>query len=127
MVSSSWVLVSSWDRSSRLTVYLIGVDGRISDGLRWHVDQGPWACGVGCHAWVDTEELGHTEVGDFGSATSNQQDIVAGEVAMDDIIGVEVIQSQGYVMAQGDLDMVGQQLMGSLEKMGEAFVHEFHQ
>ena len=46
---------------------------------------------------------------------------------MDDAIGVEVIQSQGYVVAQGDLDMVGQRLLGSLEKTGEAFVHEFHQ
>ena len=117
----------NFNYSKRKTVDLLRVDGRISEGLRWHVDQGPWAHGVGCHAWVDTEELGHTEVGDLGSATSDQQDIVAGEVAMDDIIGVEVIQSQGYVVAQDDLDMVGQWLMGSLEKMGEAFIHEFHQ
>ena len=117
----------NFNYSKRKTVDLLGVDGRISDGLRWHVDQGPWARSVGCHAWVDTEELRHTEVGDFGPATSDKQDIVTGEVAMDDIIGVEVIQSQGYVVAQGDLDMVGQRLMGSFEKMGEAFVHEFHQ
>ena len=113
--------------SERETVDLLGVDGRISEGLWRHVDQGPWACGVGGQAWVDTEELGHTEVGDLGSAAGNQQDIVAGEVTMDDIIGVEVIQSQGYVVAQGDLDMVGQRLLGSLEKTGEAFVHEFHE
>ena len=113
--------------SERETVDLLGVDGRISEGLWRHVDQGPWARGVGGQAWVDTEELGHTEVGDLGSAAGNQQDIVAGEVAMDDVIGVEVIQSQGYVVAQGDLDMVGQRLLGSLEKTGEAFVHEFHE
>ena len=85
--------------SERKTVDFHGVDRRISDGLRWHVDQGSRTHCVGCHAWVDTEELGHTKVGDFGPATSNQQDIVAGEVAMDDSIGVEIIQSQGYVMA----------------------------
>ena len=89
----------NFNYSKRKTVDLLGVDGRISDGLRGHVDQGPRTHCVGCQAWVDTEELGHTEVGDLGSATSNQQDIVAGEVAMDDIIGVEVIQSQGYVVA----------------------------
>ena len=115
------------NNSKRETVDLLGVDGRISKSLWWHVDQGPWARGVGGQAWVDTEELGHTEVGNLGSAAGNQQDIVAGEVAMDDVIGVEVIQSQGYVVAQGDLDMVGQRLLESLEKTGEAFVHEFHQ
>ena len=30
-------------------------------------------------------------------------------------------------MAQGDLDLVGQRLLGSLKKTGEAFVHEFHE
>ena len=117
----------NFNYSKRETVDLLGVDGRISESLWWHVDQGSWARGVGGQAWVDAEELGHTKVGDLGSAASNQQDIVAGEVAMDDVIGVEVIQSQGYVVAQGDLDMVGQRLLGSLEKTGEAFVHEFHQ
>ena len=117
----------NFNYSERETVNLVGVDGRISEGLWRHVDQGPWTRGVGGQAWVDTEELGHTEVGDLGSAASNQQDIVAGEVAMDDVIGVEVIQSQGYVVAQGDLDMVGQRLLGSLEKTGEAFIHKFHQ
>ena len=81
----------NFNYSKRETVNHLRVDGRVSEGLRWHVDQSPWARGVGGHTWVDTEELGHTEVGDFGSAASNQQDIVAGEVTMDDVIGVEVI------------------------------------
>ena len=117
----------NFNYSKGKTVNLLGVDRRVSEGLWWHVGQGPWACSVGGHAWVDTEELGHTKVGDLGSAAGNQQDIVAGEVAMDDVIGVEVNQSQGYVVAQGDLGMIGQRLLGSLKKTGEIFVHEFHQ
>ena len=54
------------------TVDFLGVGRRVSEGLWWHVDQGPWAHGVGGHAWADVEELGHTEVGDLGSAAGNQ-------------------------------------------------------
>ena len=41
--------------SERETVDLLGGDGRISEGLWRHVDQGPWARGVGGQVWVDTE------------------------------------------------------------------------
>ena len=62
----------NFNYSERETVDLLGVDGRISEGLWRHVDHGPWARGVGGQAWVDTEELGHTEVGDLGSTAGNQ-------------------------------------------------------
>ena len=78
---------------------------------------------------VDTnaKKFGHTEVGDLGSTAGNQQDVVAGEVTVDDIIGVEVIEGEGYVMAEVDLDVVGEWQLGSFEEVGEAFVHELHQ
>ena len=46
---------------------------------------------------------------------------------MEEIIGVEVIEGQGYIMAEVDLDVVGKWPLGSLEEVSKTFVHEFHQ
>ena len=45
---------------------------------------------------------------------------------MDYTVRVEVIESQGYVVAEVDLNMVGEWLLGPLEEVGKAFVHELH-
>ena len=46
---------------------------------------------------------------------------------MYDSFGVDVSECLGYIVAQVYLDVVGQWLLGSLEEVGEAFVHEFHE
>ena len=49
---------------------------------------------------VHVYQLRHPKVGHLCSASStDQQDIVAGEVSVDDGIGVEVGQSECYIMA----------------------------
>ncbi len=46
---------------------------------------------------------------------------------MDDSVSVEVVQGQGCVMGEVDLQVVGQRLLGVLKEVSEAFVHELHE
>ena len=42
---------------------------------------------------------------------------------MDDAIGVEVGEGQGYVMAEIHLSVVGQWFLGSLQESGQTLIH----
>ena len=66
------------------------------------------------------------QVGYFGSHITNQQHIVAGEISVDDAIGVEKWESEGDVMADVDLDVVGDWLWGAFQKVGQAIIHQLH-
>ena len=46
---------------------------------------------------------------------------------MDDLMGVQVGQGLGYVVGDVDLNVEGEGHVGSLQKAGQALVHQFHE
>ena len=46
---------------------------------------------------------------------------------MDETIGVEVDQGQGYVVANAELSVVGQWSRGPLQELGQILIAEFHE
>ncbi len=46
---------------------------------------------------------------------------------MDDGARVEEVQGQSYVMGEVDLQVVEQRLLGVLQEISEAFIHELHE
>ena len=46
---------------------------------------------------------------------------------MDETIGVEVDQGQGYVVADAELSVVGQWSRGPLQEPGQTLIPEFHE
>ena len=73
-------------------------------------------------------ELAHAKVSDLGSvAGAYQQHIVAGEVSVDDLIGVEVGQRECNVMADVHLHVIGKRSAGALQEMCQALVHQLHE
>ena len=78
---------------------------------------------------IGPHQFGHAKVCDLCPLVLCEKNIVAGEVAVDDIVGVEVCKGQGYVMTEVDLSAEGEGgerggggggVEGSLQKGGEA-------
>ena len=71
-------------------------------------------------------ELAHAKVGHLGSV-AYQQHVVAGEVSVDDVIGVEVGQRECNVVADVHLHVVGKRSVGALQEVRQALVHQLHE
>ena len=80
------------------------------------------------HARVGLRQLGHAKVGHLGlAAPTSEENIVAGEVTVDDVVAVQVGQSQSHMVGNVDLDVVGEGGGGSLQEPCEALLHQLHQ
>ena len=80
------------------------------------------------HARVGLRYLGHAKVGHLGlAAPTSEENVVAGEVAVDDVVAVKIGQSQGHMVDNVDLDVVGERCGGSLQEPCEALLHQLHQ
>ena len=113
--------------SERKPVNLLRVDRLILNGFRRHVDICAWAHGEGkvtC-SWIKVTQFSHSKVGHFGPDVTDQQNIVAREISVDNAIGMEKCESQGNVMT--DVDLVRNRLSSCLKEMGQSFIHQLHQ
>ena len=73
-------------------------------------------------------ELAHAKVGHLGSvARTYQQHVVAGEVSVDDVVGVEVGQCECDVVADVHLHVVGKRSVGAFQEVCQALVHQLHE
>ena len=89
---------------------------------------GSWTEGQWSQASIHVHQLGHPKVGHLCSAAfTNQQDIVAGQVSVDDGIEVQVGQGKCHVMADVELDVVREGTRGSLQESGQTLIHQLHQ
>ena len=80
------------------------------------------------HARVSLHHLGHAKVGHLGlAAPTSEENVVAGEVAVDDVVAVQVGQSQSHMVGNVDLDVVGEGGGGSLQEPCEVLFHQLHQ
>ena len=70
-------------------------------------------------------KLAHAKVGHLGSV-AYQQHVVAGEISVDDVIGVEVGQRECNVVADVHLHVIGKMSVGALQEMCQALVHQLH-
>ena len=67
------------------------------------------------HTRVHAFKLGHPKVGHLCSAAfTNQQDVVAGEISVDDVVGVKVGQGECYIMTDVEAGVVRERTSGSL-------------
>ena len=71
---------------------------------------------------IGPHQFGHAKVRDLCPLVLCEENIVAGEVAVDDIVGMEVCKGQGYVVTEVDLSVEGEggEGGGSLQEGGEA-------
>ena len=76
----------------REAVQLVCVNRLVHLGLRWHVHCTAWCLGEAGGVLLTAQQLAHAKVCNFGSPVPGQEDVVAGEVSMDDAIEVEVCQ-----------------------------------
>ena len=116
--------------TQREDVKLVGVARLGTQGLGRHESRSARALGdlTASHAWVGLHHLGHAKVGHLGlDASSSQENVVAGEVAVDDVVAVQVGQGESNVVGQVDLEVVGEGGCGSLQEPREALLHQLHQ
>ena len=92
--------------TQRENVQLLGVSGRSSECLGGHVDHRSGALGERCHSRVEFDQLRHAKVSHFCSTPGDEEDVVAGEISVDDSSGVEEGDGHGYVVADIDLNVV---------------------
>ena len=73
---------------------------------------------------IHVKKFCHSKISDLCSVSStNHKDIVTGEVAMYDVIGVEVGKGQGDIVAEVHLYMVREWLLGSLQEFCQILIH----
>ena len=116
--------------TQREDVQLVRVAGLGTQGLGRHESRSARALGdlTASHAWVGLHHLGHAKVGYLGlDASSSQENVVAGEVAVDDVVAMQVGQGKSNVVGQVDLEVVGEGGSGSLQEPREALLHQLHQ
>ena len=80
------------ENSNGESVNLVGVEIREMKGLWWHVDHRSWTPGhlIAGHGGIGGYDLGHAKVGHLGLVAGIQEDVVAGQVSMEDAIPVKV-------------------------------------
>ena len=80
------------------------------------------------HVRVGLHYFGHAKVGHLGlAALTSEENVVAGEVAVDDVVVMQVGQSQGHMVGNVDLDVVGEGGGGLLQEPCETLLHQLHQ
>ena len=68
------------------------------------------------------------QISDFCLTPSpSQEDVVVGEVAVDDVVAVQVVQDQGNMVGDVDLDVVGEGGRRSRQEPHQALLHQLHQ
>ena len=81
---------------------------------------------------IGPHQFGHAKVRDLCPLVLCEENIVAGEVAVDDIVAVEVCKGQGYVVTEVDHGVEGEggegvgggvRGGGGLQEGGEARIH----
>ena len=68
----------------------------------------------------------HAKVEHFGSSGTKHEDIVAGEISMNDTIGMKIGQSQGDVVTNSKLSGKGKGSLGSAQELSQTLVQRFH-
>ena len=67
------------------------------------------------HTRVHAYQFGHAKVGHLCSAAfTNQQDVVAGEISVDDVVRVKVGQGECHIMTDVELGVVREGTSGPL-------------
>ena len=114
---------------SRERVKLVGVARFGTQGLWRHKHWCAWALGdlTAGHARVGFHHLGHAEVSHLGLATSIDENVVAGEVSVEDVVGVQVGEGQRDVMRDAHLYVVGERGRRALQEAREALFHQLHE
>ena len=117
--------------TKRETVHLRVVGGILSEGLRRHVGRCPRRLGeLHCTFRGEIEDPSDAEVGDFCDHIGGEEDVVCGEVTVDDGRGVavKVGKTQGDVVKHGDLQVardVGLRLDAGRQTRGQV-LHNYH-
>ena len=114
---------------NRERVELVGIARFGTQSLWRHEHWCAWALGdlTAGHARVGFHHLGHAKVGHLGLATSIEKNVVAGEVSVDDLVGVQVGEGQHDVVRDAHLHVVGERSWRALQKAREALFHQLHE
>ena len=79
------------------------------------------------HMRIGFHYLGHAEVGHLGLAASIEENVVAGEVSVEDVFGVQVVEGQRDVVRDAHLHVVGERGPRALQEAREALFHQLHE
>ena len=79
------------------------------------------------HARVGFHHLGHTEIGHLDLAASIDENVVAGEVSVEDLVGVQVGEGLRNVVCDAHLHVVGERSRRALQEAREALFHQLHE
>ena len=79
------------------------------------------------HARVGFQHLRHAEIGHFSLISSIDKNVVAGEVSVEDVVGVQVGEGQGDVERDAHLHVVGERGRRALQEAREALIHQLHE
>ena len=115
--------------TSRERVELVRVARFLTQSLWRHEHWSAWALGhlTAGHARVGFHHLGHAEVSHLDLATSIQQNVVAGQVSVEDVVSVQVGEGQRDVVRDAHLHMVGERGRRALQEAREALFHQLHE
>ena len=124
-----------YKNTKREDVYLGGIFGPVQHCLRRHEGRGAWyprlrhLCGT---AGAHVQDLGHAEVRDLGGHAGRQEDIVGGQVTVDDGRRelVEVAQPEGHLQqdAAANLGWEGTvRVQTAAEGCGQVLHHQLRQ
>ena len=114
---------------SRECVELVGVARFGTQSLWRHEHWCARAPGelTAAHARVGFHNLGHAEIGHLDLAASIDENVVAGEVSMDDLVGVQVGEGLRNVVCDAHLHVVGERVRRALQEAREALLHQLHE
>ena len=114
---------------SRERVELVGV-ARVGTQSLWrHEHWRARALGdlTADHAKVGFHYPGHAEVGHLGLAAGIQQNVVAGEVSVEDVVGVQVSEGQRDVMCDVHLHVIGERGRRAFQETRKGLFHQLHE
>ena len=87
-----------------------------------------WALGIltAGHVRVGFHHLGHPEVGYLGLAAGIQQNVVTGEVSVENVVFVQVGEGQRDVVRDAHLHVVEKRGLRAFQEAREALFHQLH-
>ena len=113
----------------RERVELVGIARFGTKSLWRHEHWCAWALGdlTAGHTRVGFHHLGHAKVGHLDLAASIDENVVAGEVSVEDVVGVQVGEGQRDVVRDAHLHVVGESGWRALQEAREALFHQLHE
>ena len=112
---------------NRKRVELVGVARFVTQSLWRHEHSCARALSKFILIHVFPHYLGHAKVGHLGLDAGIEENVVAGEVSVDDLYGVQVGEGQRDVVRDAHLHVVGERVLRALQEAREALYHQLHE